>query len=959
MYSNSKVAKAVRLAMIVGATTAVSAPAYSFEEEAKAVERIEVTGSRIKRTDMETASPVAIISAEDLVAQGITRIDDVFRQMTSSQGAALGTNINNGGGGKATVNIRGLGANRTLVLVNGRRMSPSGIGANSTVDVNNIPVNFIERVEVLKDGASAAYGSDAIAGVVNVILKTDFEGIEFNGQYGQTTEDDGEEASFSITMGHSFDKGNFALDLTYYDKEEVRQADRDFSSCPIFEFIDLDGDGKLDRFCGGSSGVVGGRGNVGDTGNWTFLPGGQQLDPISGGIAAKPYSFFEDSYNYSELSYLETPQTRVQITGNGNYELTDNISAFVETMYTNRRSNQQMAPTRPNGLGPSAAGSYYNPTNPTGWFAEQGFFNDFNGDGVWDENDEADVSFTTRRMADLGPRVFEQSVSTYRVVAGLNGDVAIADTDVFWEVFYQFSRNDGTSYTHNQVNKDRFSDTMNEAVCTQDLASISNAKTTPVCANWFGIGNMSDERLAAAAEYVTYSEVDTGWNEQEIYGFNLSAEVFELPAGMIGVAAGAEHHREQGYNNPDILSQYGIGGGNASQRTAGGYDVDEFFLELAIPLLSDYDFAEQVDLSVAGRWFDYSTFGSDSTFNAGLTWRFNSNVMFRTKYTDNAFRAPTVAELFGGQGDDYQGWSDPCNSGGAGGPGSTQANCAADGLGSDFQQADGQIRAISGGNPDLGPETADILTVGAVLDFDGIVDGLSVTVDYYDIEIEGAVNQINANKKYADCYASANGGIGGSGPFCGDIGRLPNGQGDGPLSLLENSDVVETSGVDVNIAYNFQAWGADWNLTSDTSYVEKYDETDSEGNKLERVGTVTIDQGSFMEWKSNFGANVSADDWAINYSLRWLDGVEDEFLANGVENPDDYAEPGHLNIGSVVYHDISGQYFINDNATVQLGVNNVGDKQAPYHVNYNDSNTDIYTYDLIGRRWYVKFTYKL
>lgn len=950
------VTNSVRLALFGGAAAAALAIPTVYAVEEDGVERIEVTGSRIKRTDMESASPVSVIDAGDIKAMGITRLDAVLRQMTSSSGAALGTNVNNGSGGKATVNIRGLGADRTLVLVNGRRMVNSGIGANSSVDLNNIPLGFIQRIEVLKDGASAVYGSDAIAGVVNIITKTDYEGLEFDAQTGQTFESDGKETSVSVTMGSNFERGNIVAYMGYSDKEAIRQADRDFSNCPIFEFLDLDGDKKLDKFCGGSSGTVGGRGNLGQ-----FLPGGQTLGPVQPGQPTyKKYSFFEDSYNYSELSYLETPRKQFQLNVNGTYEISEYVTTFMEAMYTKRTSSQQMAPTRPNGLGTAAADYYYNPTNPNGWFKEQGYFNDVNGDGVWDENDAQDVSISTRRMTDIGPRIFSQNTDTYRAVFGFNGGFELAGKMYDWEVFYQYGRNDGRAYTENQVNKDRFAQTIDKDVCVMG----GDGVTAVPCANWFGEGWMDAEQLAAAANYVTYTEVDTGYNIQEIYGANLSGEIVELPAGMLGFAAGIEHRAEEGFYNPDVLSQYGIGGGNATLPTVGEYSVDEAYLELAIPVLEGLPGVDRLDLNAAIRYFDYSTFGSDSTWNVGATWSVFDGLMLRSKYTNQAFRAPSISDLKQGLSDSYTNYFDVCNEYEKNKNSTIKANCAKDLAGTGFtEQDDGQVRSVVGGNPDLKPEKADIFTVGFVYDASEFVDGLSLTVDYYDIEIEDAIGRIGATYKLQQCYSAVGGGVNTDAPFCKDFIRDADGQVDGLLRLNENANVEKTSGIDANIAYNFEALALNWKLDWETTWVEENSNTSKNGDYTDYVGFATSNSGSVPEWKSNFSVNVSGDDWAANYQLRYIDSMEDISL-NGLTAAERqaeiaaYAEPGNLFLDSVFYHDASVSYFVMDNLKLQLGINNIFDTEPEYYVSYNDSNTDIYTYDLAGRRWYLQANIK-
>ncbi|NRA82949.1 MAG: TonB-dependent receptor plug domain-containing protein, partial [Gammaproteobacteria bacterium] len=249
MFTNNKTATAVRLALIATiATTGANAFAAS---ETDTVERISVTGSKISRADMETSSPVTVIGAADIAASGAISIDDILQDMTAAGGAMTHPGINNGSGGNARINLRGLGSNRTLVLVNGRRMIASGTGAASTVDLNSIPVSMIQRVEILKDRATALYATDAVAGLVNIILKRDYEGFEINVQGGATGHNDAEKTSIDFTLGTSFDKGNLVIGVQYTDRGDASQADRGYSNCPISETTD--DDGVISLYCGGSS----------------------------------------------------------------------------------------------------------------------------------------------------------------------------------------------------------------------------------------------------------------------------------------------------------------------------------------------------------------------------------------------------------------------------------------------------------------------------------------------------------------------------------------------------------------------------------------------------------------------------------------------------------------------------------------------------------------------------------
>ncbi|MBQ4852879.1 TonB-dependent siderophore receptor, partial [Pseudoalteromonas sp. MMG012] len=345
----------------------------------KPIEKIEVTGSKIKRSDMETASPVTIIGAEDIKASGAVTIDDILQDMTAAGGAMTNPGVNNGSGGNASINLRGVGDQRTLVLVNGRRMINSGTGAASTVDLNTIPVSMIKYVEVLKDGASAVYGTDAVAGVVNIILKDDVEGAELNAQTGLSSEGDAQRNSIALTIGNSFDKGNMVFGLQYMDRGEASQTDRNFSACPITE----SDDGK-ELLCGGSSITPNGH---------VYLESGKELQGRPDGSYSE-YNPESDPYNYSQDSYLYTPMKSLNLTGLINYELSNETTLFTEAMYTKRWSEQQMAP------------------QPI-WFDFT--YSEAMGDDLLEHGAEyGDTIHYRRRMTDTGTRDFSQVVDTFR-----------------------------------------------------------------------------------------------------------------------------------------------------------------------------------------------------------------------------------------------------------------------------------------------------------------------------------------------------------------------------------------------------------------------------------------------------------------------------------------------------------------------------------------------------------------
>ncbi|MEZ9539872.1 TonB-dependent receptor [Shewanella sp. 10N.286.51.B8] len=874
MSSLSLTAKAIRRGLFTVAATAVattSSFSVSAAEEAQVekVERIAVTGSRIKRTDMESASPLTVIDASAIIASGATSIDDVLQKMTSSGGAMTNAAVNNGSGGNARVNLRGLGSNRTLVLVNGRRMIASGTGAASSVDLNTIPVSMIQRVEVLKDGASAVYGTDAIAGVVNVILKRDFDGFELNVQTGISGQGDADESSIDFTMGNTFDKGNVVINAQYTKRGDASQADRDFSDCPIAEGAD-------GLYCAGSSYSEGGH---------IWGANGANLS----GRGGEYHEFTDaDRYNYSASSFLSTPMERLNLSMAGTYELSDNIMFFSEAMYSKRWSDQQMAPQPIWNSSPWE----YKPMSDGGFMTDDLL--------PWVQPGE-EVSYG-RRMVETGSRDFSQVVDTVRLVVGLEGEF---DNGWTWDASYNKGKNDSVDTLANLHNIGSINDAVLEGSFDPFLQS-----------SWMG---------ESIAPFI-YTEVNSGGSELDIAAASLAGDIVDLPAGTMGFAAGYEFRKESAYYTPDSLTAQGLANDPRVEATAGSFDVNEFYAELAIPLLSGLPLAEQVDLSAAIRYFDYSTFGSDNTWKLGLTWRLFDDLMVRGVQS-TAFRAPTVSELYGGKSPSFDQIVHPAT-----------------------EQTQAEVTV--GGNELLTPEEADITTVGLVYS-PSFVEGLSLTVDYYNIEISNTITSVDSNYVANQCLDANGNTINTGTALCqsanismDQTGRIKFDNG------LQNIGETNTAGYDVNIAYTFDALGLDWKAGLDTSILDTYEEFDQDGNAVDYKGFITGGVGAYAEFKTNFNLTAAGDDWSATYEARYIDGM-DSFACK--DDPSDCYAPS---VDSIVYHDISASYDVTNNVRLSGGVNNLLDEEPPYYTGNNDSNTDPYTYDVLGRYFFVRASVK-
>ncbi|MCT7945840.1 TonB-dependent receptor [Shewanella septentrionalis] len=877
MHKNSLLAKSVRFALISGITAAALNVPLSFaaDEAGAKVERIAVTGSRIKRADMETASPVSVIDASAIISSGAISVDEVLQKMTSAGGAMTNAGINNGSGGNTRINLRGLGTNRTLVLVNGRRMIASGTGAASSVDLNTIPVSMIQRVEVLKDGASAIYGTDAIAGVVNVILKRDFEGFEVNVQTGISAEGDADETTIDMTLGNTFDKGNLVFGAQYTKRGEASQADRGFSDCPVTE-TKPDANGKISLYCGGSGYSQGGH-IWGDTASLSGLGG-----------TYHEYVTANDAYNYAKDSYLFTPMDRLNLTVAGTYELTENTRFFTEAMYSKRWSNQQMAP-QPIWNNDAWV---YNPISAGGWMTDELL--------PWIKPGE-ELAYG-RRMVESGTRDFNQVVDTVRIVVGVEGEF---ENGWSWDASYNKGRNDSVDTLANLHN----------------LGSINAA----VLEGTFDPFLQSSWQGESIAPFI-YTEVNSGGSELDIVAATLSGDIVELPAGMMGFAAGYENRKEAAKFTPDSLTAQGLANDPRVEPTSGDFSVNEVYAELAIPLLSNIPLVQQLDLSAAMRYFDYSTFGDDTTWKLGLTWRVYDDLMLRGGLS-TAFRAPTVDELYGGKSPSFEQIVHPA----------TEQD---------------QAEVTVGGNPLLTPEEADITTVGLVYS-PSFVEGLSMTVDYYDIEISNTITSVDNNYIANQCLDATGNLINTGTALCqssniqiDNSGRIKFDNG------LQNIGATNTSGYDINVAYAFDALGLDWKVGWDTSILTNYEEFDPDGVAVDYRGYITGGAGAYAKLKSNINLTATADDWSFTYEARYIDGM-DSFACIGKESKC-YAP----SVGSVVYHDLSGSYDLTNNIRLSGGINNLFDKEPPYYTGNNDSNTDPYTYDVLGRYFFVRASMK-
>ena len=533
MFTNKKIATAVRLACIasVSAGTFSTQTAFAADEAvSENVERIAVTGSRIKRADMEGANPVQLITREDMINSGISNVGDLLQEIPSVAGAATNTAINNGGSGAVRVSLRGLGSSRTLVLLNGRRMVTSGTGADSSVDLSTIPTSIIKRVEVLKDGASAIYGSDAIGGVVNVITRDDFEGAEFSVSNDQSTHGgDGAQRNMDFTVGTAGEKGNVVFNAYYAKQEPQWSGDRDWSK---FE-LDLDGDGTtLNK--GGSSAPPWGRYNGIDG-----MVNGKECSSFTHGAGAGPgqsdptnfsnpngydcWDWGKDTYNYAPANYHLLPVERYGMFAQGNYQLTENTRFYSEIMYSHREASTKLAPEP---LAPLAFFGYEGATySKDNYYNQQFGPKDKNGNSV-------DIADWRRRVVETGGRSDNYALNTYRFAAGFDGEF---ENGWGYDVSYIYGRNEASNRTGGNFNLDKVAQAVGPSFKDADGNIVCGTPENPIAGcvslNTFGTPGSDTQISKEMLDFVTFEGHDVGTNEQQIVSASVFGEAFELPSG--------------------------------------------------------------------------------------------------------------------------------------------------------------------------------------------------------------------------------------------------------------------------------------------------------------------------------------------------------------------------------------------------------------------------------------------
>jgi len=960
-------------ASMYGSAFAQTAPAVKADDK---VDRFEVTGSRIPMANLEGTSPVTVVDAATIKTDGLRSVENLLNnlpQVFADQGA----NVSNGSSGTATVNLRNLGANRTLVLVNGRRL-PAGSPGTVAADLNQIPAALIKRVEILTGGASAIYGSDAIAGVVNFIMNDKFEGVQvslnqsfYNHQQQNPsgiadlirtraatnptnfkvpgdTSSDGEIFDANILMGSNFanGKGNATLYFGYKKENALLQSERDFSSCGVAA-------GAAGFTCSGSS--------TSAIGRFFNLNNGRSFTPADAAGTARAYSTATDAYNFNPTNHYQRPSQTYSFSSFANYDITDRVKLYSEFSFHNYSTVAQIAPGGVFFTDNIYTISAQNPLLTASWRTALGLVN---------PTDTTDI-YLGRRNVEGGGRTSSFTNTSFRTLVGVKGDIGNWNYDAFM----QTSKVNGTQVVGQYFSRARIQLAMDAVRDPITGATVCRSGGSCVPYNPWRLGGVTPAQLA----YLSVPGNATGATQQTIQGANISTDLgiygikFPTAKSGIGVSFGVERRTEKLDNNTDQPTRDGdlSGSGGPNLGISGAkFTVQELFAEVRAPLIEGAPMADLLSLNASYRNSDYSApSAKTNTYGIGLEWAPVKAFKLRGSYQE-AVRAPNLIELYTASGLGLYDGADPCEGigafGTATGPTATQAACARTGLpaalyGRVSPNATTQYVGLFGGNANLKPETAKSNTLGFVAT---PLKNLSITLDYFNIKVENTIGTVPATTTLQKCLDT------GLAIYCSGIQRSGQGTLYSQLSsfiVANNVNIgsLRTSGMDVgfNYAHKIAGYG-NVNINFVGTILDKLEVEPVKGDgTYDCAGLYGFTCGTpSPKWRHKARASW-ATPWDVDLALTWrylgevsIDTTSSSPLLRGTPVAVDRV------LGKRDYFDLAAAWQATKRLTLSGGINNVLDKDPPLSGNtptgFGNGNTFPQVYDTLGRRVFMNATYK-
>lgn len=956
--------------------------------EADAGDTIIVTGSLIRNPNLVQSTPVLATTSDEIDLRQSNNAEQLLREIPGVV-PSIGSAVNNGNGGASTLNLRGLGSNRNLVLVDGRRMVPYGLGG--VFDLNNIPLALVERVDVLTGGASTTYGADAIAGVANFILKKDFAGFEANVSNQLTEAGDGNAFRADVTMGANFDdgRGNAVFSIGYQQVDPVYQGARSFSDTYLESYL---------------AECISCQGSATSTPSRLTVPGRGALQVAQdGGSLVPTYA----RYNFNPFNIFQTPFKRFNMFGQANYEISDSVKAYTRGIFSKNTVNTIIAPSGAFSLG--VVIPYSNP------YLTDGIRNQFcTANGLTTAQCSAAATapsmianplagqpgqpamianpayrtFSTtlsRRAVEAGPRISEFQTTFFDYALGFQGDIG---SHLSWDVGGSYGESENVQTQKGYTLNSRFK----QALLATGSEGCLDSSNGCVPVNIFGpTGSITQDMV----DYLTADSVIRTKTSLAQAHATLSGDfgvTSPLASNPIGFAIGGEYRKYTALIESDLLSQSGdLGGsGGAQPNVSGGFDVYEAFGELIAPLIEDRPFAKLLTVGAGVRYSSYSVDAPTSpsfdtwTYKFEGSWAPVDDIKFRGNYS-RAVRAPNISELFSPLNTGLTNLAtDPCAGSAPVGNAALTAVCIAQGapastIGFIEQPSAAQANATSGGNLNVKPETSDSWGVGATIT-PTFLRGFSASVDYYNIKVKNAITTPTPGDAIAACFDNIT-AASATNAACTSIGRAAdgslNGTATGLFLPLSNLGTLKTDGIDLSLNYKHEfnfatlSLGLNGNWTNSS----KFQATPTSLNR-ECVGYYSVNCASIQP-KFQWSQRTTLTFGDVDLSLLWrhIDSVrfEPQQLADDIgagidagctdpagADPDGCTiDPQFRKIKAYDYFDLTTRAQVADNVTLTFTVMNMFNKKPPIvggsagSTSYNSGNTYPSTYDALGRKFAV------
>lgn len=932
MHKNKKLAIAVQVAL--GLAFAGHAQAQQ-TENAEKVERIEVTGSKIKRIGEIAPTPVTVITGDGLVDAGVVNVGDLLHKLPSTLVGLSPETTNNTifASGLNNTNLRGLGSNRTLVLVNGRRFV-AGAPGSSAVDLNNIPTAMVERMEITTGGASAVYGSDAIAGVVNIITKKNFDGatVDFSGT--RPSQSGGEEDYASLTLGSEVGKANFVTNLSWASQKQISYMDRDYLrdspiaiQNPNYNAADPNsplrvnwgyGQQVLAAYAPAGTFVSGGkRYTFSDNGQVRLMELGQALPPLVGG---RVDYLGGEGYNFAENSFLRTPLDRIGLMSTMNYAINDDHNMSMEFNLTRTEAYGEGSPAFIN----------FAVTSDNGFLSPEA--------STLIRNANAAGRVTMGYLAqDFGNRKYSQERTLARISLGFDG--ALTDSWSY-DVYGAMGHVQADTEWYGEMFYNRFLSAVDVVKTASGALQCRDATARAqgcLPLNVFGRGIYSE----AAYDWVSTDAMRRSSIEQHVVAATVSGDVYELPAGYITSAFSAEYRKEGAKTLPDPAMRAGLLFNNSSQPLDGEFDVKELSAEFSVPLLAELPFIESLTFESAYRKMDYSTSGKDDAWKIGLNWEVNDELRVRLNRAKSV-RAPNIGELYNPPGQTFRTLSDPCAVSQR--PGlnpkyrdAILANCAAQGVPTTFEPSTewkGSTRpGFIIGNTDLKNEVANDITAGFVYT-PKFLEGFGVTIDYWKFELDDVINSFTGPDVVKYCHQSSS--I--NNPYCPLLTRDPvTKEITNYYEKPVNSASRNVAGVDTEFSYRFETEYGNFNLRLISTYMSEY-ETNPTGFAEDLIND--LGEVELPRWKHRLTTEYTYGDFSsvLTMSHRHHTVQSRDWTPN---------QNNYNDVPSYTTFDLTTRYNITDKLQGRVGLLNMFDRNPPMLPGVNTNGA---AWEMIGRR---------